>query len=243
MTRRLLVINPNASVEVSRRIRAVAAAAAGPGSEFVVANPPRGLPGIEGYADGAAALSGLLDLVRRGAAAGYDGFVLACFDDIGLDAARCLTTAPVVGMCEAGLALCAMTARRYAIVTTLGRAIPIITDNVRRYGHGDRCVVRAAEVRVTDAASGADGAEAKIRAAVERALEDGAEAVLLGSASMSGLAGPLAKAAGAPVIDGVAAAVKLAEALAALGLGPSKRGAYAAPLPKAAVEAREFLEL
>ena len=35
-----------------------------------------------------------------------------------------------------------------------------------------------------------------------------------------------------PVIDGVAAAVKFAEALAALGLRTSKRGDYARPLPK-----------
>jgi allantoin racemase len=34
------------------------------------------------------------------------------------------------------------------------------------------------------------------------------------------------------VIDGVAVAVKFAEALAALGLGTSKRGDYATPLRK-----------
>jgi allantoin racemase len=37
---------------------------------------------------------------------------------------------------------------------------------------------------------------------------------------------------GVPVIDGVAAAVKFAEALGALGLRTSKHGDYATPLPK-----------
>ena len=37
---------------------------------------------------------------------------------------------------------------------------------------------------------------------------------------------------GLPVVDGVAAAVKLAEALVGLGLTTSKRGPYAPPLPK-----------
>jgi allantoin racemase len=36
-----------------------------------------------------------------------------------------------------------------------------------------------------------------------------------------------------PVIDGVAAAVKFAEALVALGLAPAKTGDYAAPRAKA----------
>jgi allantoin racemase len=50
---------------------------------------------------------------------------------------------------------------------------------------------------------------------------------------MTGLAAELSSAFGVPVVDGVAAAVKQAEALAALGLATSKHGAYAAPLEKA----------
>ncbi|MEK1868324.1 MAG: aspartate/glutamate racemase family protein, partial [Ensifer adhaerens] len=46
---------------------------------------------------------------------------------------------------------------------------------------------------------------------------------------------------GVPVIDGVAAAVKQAEALVSLGLSTSKRGSYSAPLPKQFTGAmREF---
>jgi hypothetical protein len=42
----------------------------------------------------------------------------------------------------------------------------------------------------------------------------------------------LSTAIGAPVIDGVTAAVKLVEALAGLGLQTAKRGEYAPPLEK-----------
>jgi allantoin racemase len=61
--------------------------------------------------------------------------------------------------------------------------------------------------------------------------EDGAEALVLGCAGMTGFAEPLSQALGVPVVDGVAAAVQLAEALAALGLRTSKRGDYARPSP------------
>ena len=49
---------------------------------------------------------------------------------------------------------------------------------------------------------------------------------------MAELCRRLQRELGVPVIDGVAAAVKLAESLVTLGLGTSKRGDYAAPLAK-----------
>ena len=56
---------------------------------------------------------------------------------------------------------------------------------------------------------------------------------MLGCAGMADLAADLSKRCGLPVVDGVAAAVVLVEALAALGLRTSKVGGYAAPLAKA----------
>ena len=47
------------------------------------------------------------------------------------------------------------------------------------------------------------------------------------------LTGCVTDGQGLPVIDGVASAVKLAEACGVLGLKTSKTGAYATPLPKA----------
>jgi allantoin racemase len=49
---------------------------------------------------------------------------------------------------------------------------------------------------------------------------------------MTDLAANLSRAHELPVVDGVAAAVKLAEGLAALGLSTSKLGPYASPGPK-----------
>ena len=49
---------------------------------------------------------------------------------------------------------------------------------------------------------------------------------------MADLCHTLQQRLGVPVVDGVAAAVKLAEGLVSLGLGTSKRGDYALPLPK-----------
>jgi len=76
------------------------------------------------------------------------------------------------------------------------------------------------------------GAEEKLDAEISRALDRGAEAIVLGCAGMAELAASLAAEFAVPVIDGVAAAVVLAEGLAAIGLKTSKRGGFAKPVMK-----------
>ena len=56
---------------------------------------------------------------------------------------------------------------------------------------------------------------------------------MLGCAGMADLARDCRRIYGVPVIDGVSAAVKQAEALVSHGLSTSKRGSYASPLAKA----------
>ena len=63
------------------------------------------------------------------------------------------------------------------------------------------------------------GLVAQIEAAATQALrQDRSGAIVLGCAGMAGLCQTLQQRLGVPVIDGVGAAVKLAEGLVALGL-------------------------
>ena len=72
-----------------------------------------------------------------------------------------------------------------------------------------------------------------ISAEIESAkAEDRAEAIVLGCAGMADLATALSSKHGLPVVDGVAAAFGLVEALARMGLKTSKHGGYAAPRAK-----------
>ena len=64
--------------------------------------------------------------------------------------------------------------------------------------------------------------------------EDGAEAIILGCAGMAEMCKDLSETLGLPVIDGVVAAVKLAEALASGGFATSKAGSLAYPRDKSA---------
>ena len=229
---RIVVVNPNTTASMTDKIGAAARAAASAGTAIVATQPDRGPASIEGYYDGALAVPGLLAKLAEQADA--DAFVIACFDDTGLDAARCVTTAPVIGIGEAAFHVASLVAHRFSVITTLSRSVPGIEDNLRRYGLLARCArVRATDVPVLDLEDPASGARARVSAEIANALAaDGADAIVLGCGGMADLAAALSAEHDVTVIEGVAAAVRLAEALVGLGLGTSKRGPYAAPRVK-----------
>jgi allantoin racemase len=200
-------------------------------------NPSAGPASIEGYADEAMAVPYMLEAMfaAQSQNPGIAGYVIACFDDTGLDAARCVLDAPVVGIGEAACHLASLVAARFSVITTLSRSVSPIEHNLVKYGLASRCArVRAAEVAVLDLEDPASDAYALISAEISAALKhDRAEAIVLGCAGMTDLAQRLSREHGVPVIDGVGAAVKLIESLAGLGLHTSKRTTYARPLPKA----------
>ena len=231
---RILVVNPNTTRSMTAKIGAAARAVAGPGTEIVAVSPATGPVSIEGYYDEAFAVPGLIDEVRKGEAAGFAGYVVACFDDTGVDAARCVAKGPVLGIAEAAMHVATMIAGSFSIVSTLGRSAPALEHLVHKYGFDRRCRrVRTAEVPVLALEEPGSGAVDRLRAEIATAVrEDRCEAIVLGCAGMADLNARLAAEFGLPVIDGVAAAVKLVEAVVGLGLGTSKALGYAAPLAK-----------
>jgi allantoin racemase len=232
LAKRILVINPNTTASMTRKIAAAAAAAASAGTVVSAVNPDSGPASIEGYFDEALSVPGLIAEV--GKAPDMDGYIVACFDDTGLDAARCVTAAPVIGIGEAAFHVASLIAGKFSVVTTLSRSVPAIEHNLVRYGLATRCArVRASEVPVLELEEPGSTARHRISDEIARALrEDRAEAIVLGCAGMTDLAASLADEHGVPVLDGVACAVKLSEALVELGIRTSKVGAYATPRPK-----------
>ncbi len=224
---KILIVNPNTTVSMTETIGAAARAVAASGTEISAVTSSMGPVSIEGYYDEAFAVPGLIQALIS--APDADAAIIACFDDTGLDAARSAANFPVVGICEAALVTAGQIAKRIAVVTTLPRSIVPLEELVRRYGFAERAQVTACNVAVLDLEKpGSDAAE-KLEAEIARALDKGAEAIVLGCAGMADLTQKLSQKFGVPVVDGVAAAVKQAEALAGLKLTTSRRGAYASP--------------
>ena len=93
--------------------------------------------------------------------------------------------------------------------------------------------VRAIDLPVLELENPHSNARRMITEECRRALdEDGSGAIVLGCAGMADLTAALTHELGVPVIDGVAAGVKIVEALVGLGLKTSKRGDLAYPIRK-----------
>ncbi|MFD1198791.1 aspartate/glutamate racemase family protein [Brucella gallinifaecis] len=228
----ILVINPNTTASMTRKIGKAAQSVALNDTNIIAVNPNDGPPSIEGYFDEVFAIPSMIGEMQRHSHA--DACVIACFDDTGLDAARCASTMPVIGIGEAAFHMASLIAGKFSVVTTLSRSVPAIEHNLTRYGLATRCAkVRASDVAVLDLETPGSDARLRISEEITRAIhEDRAEAIVLGCAGMADLAASLSQEHGLPVIDGVTSAVKLCESLVTLGLKTSKRGGYQTPRNK-----------
>jgi len=227
---KILIVNPNTTTSMTETIGAAARAVAASGTEISAVTSSMGPASIEGFYDEAFAVPGLIQALLN--APDADAAIIACFDDTGLDAARSVARFPVVGICEAALVTAGQVAKRIAVITTLPRSIVPLEELVRRYGFAERASVTACNVAVLDLERPGSGAEEKLEAEIALTLDKGAEAIVLGCAGMADLAATLSQKFGLPVVDGVAAAVKQAEALVGLKLTTSRRGCYAFPAAK-----------
>lgn len=228
---KVLLVNPNTTVSMTRKMLHAARAVASADTRVCAVSAEYGPESIEGYYDEVFSVPATLDAIKAHPDA--DGVVIGCFDDTGVDAARCISSAPVIGICQAAMQFASVVSGSFTVITTLGRSVPAIERLARRYGYGELCrKVRASEIPVLELERDGEARE-RIRATMRRALdEDGCEAIVLGCAGMADMARAFSEELAVPVIEGVTAAVKIVEGLASLGIATSKRGGYAVPRPK-----------
>jgi allantoin racemase len=225
------VINPNTTESMTRLIEASARSVAAPDTKVLAATSRSGPASIESHYDEALSVPGLLAEIIGGEQA--DGFVVACFGDPGLDAAREAASGPVVGIAEAGMRAATYLACSFSVVTTLARTSGRAEELVDRYGVRPYFrAVRACDVPVLELDTDPEARTRILRECRAAIDEDGAESIVLGCAGMAELCADLRAELGVPVIDGVAAAVAAVEGLIRLGLTTSRIGEYAPPPPK-----------
>ncbi|MDC0610803.1 aspartate/glutamate racemase family protein [Vibrio sp.] len=228
------LINPNTSTGMTEAMARVAKSVAHPSSIVVARSPEHGPKSIECAFDEAVACAAMLDVVQMGEEEGVDAHIIACFGDPGLEAAREVARAPVIGIAEAAFKLATLISSRFSIVTTMCRTIPMSHHLLKKYGYEHYCAsVLASDIPVLDLENITADTYNTLKADCLKAIEvDGAESIILGCAGMANLAQQLTDELGVPVIDGVCAAIKLSESLYQLNLTTSKKGQYAEPISK-----------
>lgn len=170
---------------------------------------------IDSAADALLAGPEILAMAERAEKNGADAVILYCFSDPAIEACRERLTIPVIGGAEASLLLSPLSMRRAGILLADKSRVneKILFTRTRGLDPARIAMVDAIDFH---GKSIWDDREGALSALIEKGNEmkaKGVDGLILGCLSFLGLAAPLAKALGIPVIDPAIAAVTMAEAM------------------------------
>lgn len=241
---KLLVINPNISDDVTALIESEARRSASPGTSLVVRTAGHGVEYIETRFESLIAAGAVAEIIAEhtardadGASAEdrIDGIVVAAFGDPGMPALKELADVPVIGITEAALCAAALQGHRFSIIAISDRIRPWYRDCVEHFGLGGRLAsIRSINESLNSIGSvQQDFKETLLALSRQAVAEDGADVVILAGAPLAGLARELRGQIPVPVVDGISAGIRMAEAVVELQSGLHRAGAFAPPPVKA----------
>lgn len=210
----ILVINPNTSPTITRRIDQAARDAAAPGQIFETRSAPFGPELIVTKDDAAVATRAVLALVDD-VGRDFDGIVIASFADTAIEEVRQRVRCPVVGIARCAFLAALSAGHSFSIVSFSPDVAPGLRDIVARYGLNQQL----ASLRFLETEYSRDPEEIHstlLEPLIElciRTQRDGGDAIVLGGGPLAGLVPKIAPRISVPVVDGVTAAVCMLSAL------------------------------
>jgi len=217
---RLLVVNGNTTAELTGSLAAQARAFFGDAARIHAVTAGFGPAYIASRAEATISAHAVLELVEREAAqpgAPFDACLLACFGEPGIGAVRERLGMPVVGMAEASIMSAMQRGDRYAIVT-VGRRWPgMLREQIRQLGVQTRCAgIHALPGNALDYVSRSPESALQVSLALDAAVEQGADVVIVAGAALAGYLPSLPRLPDVPIIDSYRAALAQVLALASL---------------------------
>ena len=166
---------------------------------------------------------------------GFDGMILGCFGDPGLEALREMLNIPVVGPGEMALHIAAMLGNKFSIVTVLDSVVPSLERLARIVGLDKRLAsVRAVNIPVLELSRNIESTTSRMMEESRKAIqEDSADVIVLGCMSMAfmGVSDRMQESLGIHVVNPALLSLTVLEGLVQGGLSQSKK-AYPFPLKK-----------
>jgi allantoin racemase len=232
------VINPTITTSWEADTQRIYAESAGPGTKISTVSLNWGSASLESRRDQALVVPEILSRVVEAERESCDAVIIDCMADPGMFEARELVSIPVVGPGQTSMSVAAMLGYRFSVLCVLDENRPIVQDQVTRYGFLPKLAsVRAFNVPVLQIdPNSASTLQAVVDASAKAIHEDDADVIVPGCTSLAGMAPRIRRALlerglQVTVLDPPPLAVKLAEALVALGQSHSRRS-FAPPNPK-----------
>ena len=196
---------------------------------------------IESFYDAALAGPAVIAETQKAAASGADAVFITSCSDPAVSAARELVDIPVVGAFEPAAAMALMLGERFSFITVLENVVPMFSDLATHMGVRERMVsVEVIDTPVLELLD-EDKLIGDLTAASHRALDKGADVLVLGCTGMLGVAAAVqgrleSECIKVPVVDPTGAALGLLLTLQSMGLKPSRR-TYMPPPEKERISA------
>ena len=149
-----------------------------------------------------------------------DAFIIACYEDTGIDVIRKMTSRPVIGIGEAAFYTANIIANKFSIITNLSASHEALKNNLIKYDLDHKCVsLKSIEVPILDMETMSKSNIKKLENEINRTIcEDKPEAIIITSPGILNLTKIFSDRFNIPIVEGVTAAATLLENLSKQGL-------------------------
>lgn len=224
---KILIINPDYGMtqeEMALRCRILEEYTA-PDTQLAMVCPQNSGVELNSALDVVLAAPEIVQLAADGQNAGFDAVVLYCFSDPVIDACREALRIPVIGGAQASCLSALNVCRSFGVILADEARLPEKKLFLRTLGVSPERIGQIAAVNLNGISPWADRETTfkKLLACGQKMMrETHTEAIVLGCLSFLGLAEPLSRVLGIPVIDPAVAAVTTAESIVRQRLFTSK---------------------
>lgn len=189
------------------------------GTEVEILSLEKGPSSVETYHDAVYAGPEVLRLVReKGQKA--DAIMIHCFADVGVEAAREISSRPVLGPGETSMAVATLLGATFSVISPLKYSTHLIRPKAEKMGvAGKLASVVDLDIPVLSLLGESDKTIEAVLAGAKKAIEhDGAEVIILGCTAMATISSQIKEKLDVPLIEPAATTLKMAEAFVRLGL-------------------------
>lgn len=224
---KILIINPDYGMtqeEMALRCRILEEYTA-PDTQLAMVCPQNSGVELNSALDVVLAAPEIVQLAADGQNAGFDAVVLYCFSDPVIDACREALRIPVIGGAQASCLAALNVCRSFGVILADEARLPEKKLFLHTLGVSPERIGQIAAVNLNGISPWADRETTfkKLLACGQKMMrETNTEAIVLGCLSFLGLAEPLSRVLGIPVIDPAVAAVTTAESVVRQRLFTSK---------------------
>lgn len=224
---KILIINPDYGMtqeEMALRCRILEEYTA-PDTQLAMVCPQSSGVELNSALDVVLAAPEIVQLAADGQNAGFDAVVLYCFSDPVIDACREALRIPVIGGAQASCLAALNVCRSFGVILADEARLPEKKLFLRTLGVSPERIGQIAAINLNGISPWADKETTfkKLLACGQKMMrETHTEAIVLGCLSFLGLAEPLSRVLGIPVIDPAVAAVTTAESIVRQRLFTSK---------------------